>query len=82
MGVNFSKFLHSQTGKILMSIILGLGLATFFRSVCKGKECIISYAPPLDEIDDETYKFDNKCYKFEKNAVNCNDKEKQIYDFA
>jgi len=82
MGVNFSKFLHSQTGKILMSIILGLGLATFFRSICKGKECIVSYAPPLDEIDDKTYKFDNKCYKFDKNAVKCNDKDKQIYDFA
>ena len=82
MAINFSKFVHSETGKYLMSIILGLGLATLFRSVCKGKECIFYYAPPLEELDDEIYKFDNKCYKFEKNAVKCNPKDKNIYDFA
>ena len=82
MAINFSRFLHSEPGKYLMSILLGLGLATFFRSVCKGKQCILYYAPPLEELDDDIYKFDNKCYKFEKNAVKCNGKDKNIYDFA
>ena len=65
------KFVHSYTGKIIMSIILGIGLATFFRSVCKGKNCRIISAPPIEEIEDQTYKFDEKCYKLEKNAINC-----------
>lgn len=82
MTVNFSKFLHSGTGKTVMSIILGIGLATFFRSVCKGGNCVVSYAPPFEEIDDEVYRFDKKCYKFDKNAVQCNYKDKKVYGFA
>lgn len=65
------KFVHSQTGKIIMSIILGIGLATFFRAVCKGKHCRIIASPPMEEIDNKTYKFNDKCYTFEKKAINC-----------
>jgi hypothetical protein len=71
------KFVHSHTGRIIMSIILGLGLATLFRSVCKGKRCQILASPPMTEIDNQTYRFDGKCYKMEKQAVKC-DKTKTI----
>lgn len=73
-----SKFVNSVTGRNLMSIILGLGLATFFRQMCSGKNCIITKAPPLEEIEDKIYKFDNKCYKLEKNAEKCNNKKKVV----
>jgi len=65
------KFVHSNTGKIIMSILLGIGLATFFRAVCKGKQCRIISAPPMEEIDDQMYKFNDKCYKLEKQAIKC-----------
>ena len=65
------KFVHSNTGKIIMSILLGIGLATFFRAVCKGKQCRIVSAPPMEEIEDQIYKSDNKCYKLEKNTIKC-----------
>jgi len=65
------KFVHSNTGKILMSIILGIGLATFFRTACKGRNCRVITCPPIEEIEDQTYKFNDKCYKFEKQAINC-----------
>lgn len=73
--MHLEKFVHSNTGKILMSILLGIGLATFFRASCKGKKCRIIEAPPMEEINDQLYKFDGKCYKIEKNAIKC-DKEK------
>jgi hypothetical protein len=76
-----SKFVHTDTGKYMMSILLGIGLATFFRQICEGKNCLIYNAPPLEEIDDETYKFDDKCYKMTKTAVKCNSK-KEILNFA
>lgn len=76
-----SKFVHSETGKYLMSVLLGLGLATFFRQICSGKKCVVSKAPPLDEIEDKIYKFDGKCYKLEKNAEQCT-KGKVIVAFA
>jgi hypothetical protein len=72
------KFVHSYTGKIIMSIILGIGLATFFRSVCKGKYCKIIRSPPREELEDQTYKFDKKCYKFEKEAINCEQNKKTV----
>lgn len=75
-----SKFLHTETGRYLMSIILGIGLATFFRDVCKGDNCKIIKAPPLEEIDDKIYKFNDKCYKIQRNAVKC-DKSKTILNF-
>jgi hypothetical protein len=72
------KFVHSNTGKIIMSLLLGVGLATFFRSVCKGKKCRIIASPPLEEIEDQTYRFDGKCYKMEKNAIKCDNQKKTV----
>ena len=65
------KFVRSDTGKIIMSIILGIGLATFFRVACKGRQCRVISSPPIEEIEDQTYKFNDKCYAFEKNAIDC-----------
>jgi hypothetical protein len=75
------KFVKSNSGKYMMSIILGIGLATIFRSVCKGKECHVYKAPPLDEINEKTYKFDGKCYKFESENKKC-DNNKRVVSFA
>jgi hypothetical protein len=79
--MDLTKFVKSETGKYIMSILLGLGLATFFRAVCKGKECVVIKAPPLNDIEDKIYKFDGKCYKFERSSVQC-DTNKQIVNFA
>lgn len=79
--MDFSKFLHSVNGKYIMSIILGLGLATFFRAVCEGTNCLVYEAPSFDIIKDKYYKFGDECYKFEPLQVKCN-KNKKIIDFA
>jgi len=73
--MHLGKFVHSYTGKIIMSLILGIGLATLFRSACKGKQCRIIEAPPIEEITDQTYMFDKECYKFEQSTVKCNYKK-------
>lgn len=72
------KFVHTQTGRIIMSLLLGIGLATFFRTICKGKNCKIIASPPIEDLDDQTYKFDDKCYKMEKNAIKCDNKKKTV----
>ena len=78
--VNFGKFVHTQTGKYIMSILLGFGLASLFRIVCKDKECVIFNAPPLEEIKDKIYSYDNKCYKYTPSATKCS-KDKKIVKF-
>ena len=56
MGINLGKFVHTETGKIMMSILLGFGLASLFRKVCKDKNCLTFQAPPLDDFKDKIYK--------------------------
>ncbi len=33
--MHLEKFVHTDTGKIIMSVLLGFGLASLFRKVCK-----------------------------------------------
>jgi hypothetical protein len=79
--MHLDKFVHSSTGKILMSILLGIGLATLFREVCKGQNCRIIAAPPLEELENQIYRFDDKCYELQKNTIKCNN-NKQIVKIA
>ena len=78
--VEFGKFVHTKTGKYVMSMLLGFGLASLFRTVCKDKNCILFQAPPLEEIKDKIYGHENKCYKYTATPAKC-DKQKKIIDF-
>ncbi len=69
--MHLSKFLHTGNGKIIMSVILGFGLATLFRSVCKGKNCSIILAPPFEEINGKIYKHNGKCYTYKSEGEKC-----------
>ena len=71
MGFYLGKFVHTETGKYIMSILLGLGLASLFRTVCKDKDCIIFKAPPLDKFKDKIYKNGEKCFKYNPVATKC-----------
>ena len=75
------RLIYGDVGKIVISIILGLGLATLFRKVCKDRDCIIFRAPDIKKIKDQIFKFDGKCYQFEENIEKCSN-NKKIVDFA
>jgi hypothetical protein len=81
MVVNLGKFVHTETGRTIMSILLGFGLASFFRKICKDKECIIFHAPSLDDFKDKIYMNDaGKCVKYKPLATKCSINSK-IIDF-
>ena len=80
MNLHLGRFIHSENGKKMMSILLGFGLASLFRAICKDKDCLIFHAPPLEEIKDKIYKHDNKCYKYTTKSTTC-DKSKRIVPF-
>ena len=80
MGVHLEKFVHTSTGKIIMSILLGFGLASLFRAACKNKNCNKFYAPPLDKINDKIYKVSSgKCVKYVPIATKCNPNKKTVF---
>ena len=76
---NINNLLKSGTGRILISVILGIGLASLFRITCKEKNCITFNGPVISEVDGKIYQFGDKCYKNELNATHC-DTNKQIID--
>jgi len=76
------RLLYSKFGKNVISILLGLGLATLFRKVCNERNCMVFKAHELKEIKEKTFKFDGKCYKYEENSTSCKNTKKRIVDFA
>lgn len=71
MGLNLGRFVHTETGKVLMSLLLGFGLASLFRTVCKNDNCLIFHAAPLDDFKDKIYKNNGKCVKYAPTATKC-----------
>jgi hypothetical protein len=67
------RLIYSDFGKVIISILLGLGLSTLFRKVCNDRNCLVFKAPTIDKIEGKTYKFDNKCYKYKPSAIQCKD---------
>ena len=71
MGLNLGKFVHTETGRVLMSILLGFGLASLFRAVCRGDNCRVFRAPPIEDVKDKIYRMDEKCVKYVPVATKC-----------
>lgn len=79
--MNFKRLLNTETGVIFISILLGLGLASFFRKACEGKNCINFNGPLISEIDGKTYKYGEHCYKYKLTAAKC-DATRKIVELA
>lgn len=77
----FERFLQDNNAKYLISILIGLGIATIFRKACKNDDCFVFKGPLTSEIKDKIYSFNNKCYKFFPKSITCNSKAKQV-EFA
>jgi hypothetical protein len=69
--MHLSKFVHTKTGRILTSIILGFGLASIFRAVCEGKNCTIYMSPENDLIQNKIFQHGSKCYTYTTSTVTC-----------
>lgn len=70
--MSIRKAIQSKSGKVIISIVLGFGLATLFRKVCHDRTCLQFNAVTNDKIKEKIFKFNNKCYTFKENAVSCN----------
>ena len=79
--MNLKRLVSSDFGIKMLSIILGLGLATLFRKVCKGRNCMVFKAPNMKEVEKNTYKKDDKCYQFKYESVEC-DTKKSVIEFS
>lgn len=76
--MNFKRILYTDTGRNIISIVLGIGLATLFQRICKGEHCIHFTGPVLENIDGKIYKYNENCYKYDVVTVSCDPSKKII----
>lgn len=76
--VELNRLLHSRIGIVFISILLGLGLATLFRKVCKDKACIEFSGPILAEVGGKIYKHGEKCYEYRLESDICRENKRTI----
>ena len=79
--MNLKRLLDSNLGRAIISVLLGLGLATLFRKVCTDKNCIKFNGPVISDVDGKTFKHDTSCYKYNMQHTTC-DKTKKIVDIS
>jgi hypothetical protein len=79
--MDFKRLLNSKFGKIIVSILLGLGLASLFRKACKDRKCLKFVGPDITKVDGKVFKFDNKCFSYKPVASSCKSHKKQL-DFS
>lgn len=78
----FQRALHTEYGRIVISILLGLGLSSLFRKACKGTNCIQFKAPSVKELEKDIFKHGETCHKFRAVTKNCELPEKKRILFA
>ena len=71
-----------KNSKVIISVILGLGIATLFRKACKGKNCIAFYSPNVKKVENKTFKHGNKCYSYDLETTSCNKSNVKKLSFA
>ena len=72
-GSKFRVLLYTKYGQVLLSCILGLGLATVFRRAGKSGNCIVHRIPSREDIQTKLYKEDGECFRVSLNEKQCDD---------
>lgn len=83
MEFDVKRILYNPVGRIVLSILLGLGFACLFYRACKEKDCINFHGPVIQDIKNKIFEFDSRCYKYDPVPVTCDKTDtKKIVDFA
>lgn len=75
--LNLRKFFKSETGKKLLSIMLGLAIAGLFKMTCDKRSCLV-YKAHSFEKDKKVVKYNGTCYKVEENMMKCPSNDKDL----
>jgi len=79
--MNIRRIIYSKFGKYIISILLGIGLASIFRKACNGRNCLKFVAAPMKKIKNQVFEYNDTCYTFENKAESCSPLKK-IISFA
>lgn len=79
--MNFQDVLNSKSTSVIISILLGFGLATLFKKTCNTPDCYVFKGPHHTKIEGQVFKMGNKCYKYKKQHEHCNPFNKNLVEF-
>lgn len=65
------KVFNNTAGSIIISVLLGLGLAAMFRKACHGDNCVVIKSPNLKDVHENVYKIQSDCYRYTPEVVPC-----------
>ena len=77
--MHLERFIHSTPGKYIISILIGLGLSTLFRQMCREGECRVLKAPDINAIENKTFKYGGKCVQYEFHPAPCDAPGQSLY---
>lgn len=79
--MDISAFMSSTTGKYLVSMILGFGLATLMTNTCQDAMCTVLRAPDPKMYSQNSFRFGEKCWSYRTTATSCKS-SRGIIDYA
>jgi len=68
---HLKQLFESNAGSIIISVILGLGLAALFRKACTDNKCIVIKGPSIEEVQEHYYKMNGECYQYKPVYAEC-----------
>ena len=77
--MSIRRLLYSEYSDVIISIILGFGLATMFRKICNKRNCIVFQAPENEEMEEQIFRHNNSCYKYKHKSEECTKAKKNVY---
>lgn len=65
--------MSKRVGCVVVSALLGLGLATMFHRVCVGRDCVVLKGPSVDTVTRHTWRSGADCFRYKVEDVECPD---------
>lgn len=69
--LNVQRMMKTETGVLVASVMLGLGIAGLFKMSCDSRSCLVFKGPDLSEK--KIVNVNGKCYDVAEEIVDCND---------
>ena len=69
--MDLESWLKNKNVGIMISCVIGFGIAALLRPMCKGPDCVILRGPPVNKLRDAVYQFGEKCHEFKPKPVEC-----------
>lgn len=66
------EYIYKNEISLLISFLIGFGLATMFRQVCNDDRCRVVKGPKPEEVEGKTFQTADGCFQYKQYPVKCN----------